>query len=350
MDSDVCYQRVELAIFPRELNLDFTLGCGQAFRWRKLGDGSWEGVIPSRYARLRQRRDRIEALVIPDQGARELLERYFRLDMSLAAVGHELRERDRHVGQLFERFAGLRLVRQDPTETLLSFVCSAANSIPRIAASVERLSLTYGREICVLDGVCYHEFPEVHLLANEDERTLATMEGLGFRGRNLKDVASQILARPRGWLESLMGIPYSDAKRELTSLRCVGEKIADCVCLFALRKDEAVPVDTHVRQIAQRLYLSESCCKTVTPALYRRISDLFRERFGRYAGWAQQYLYYEDLLRVRKKGNNMLDSASLRSAQVAFQSDVLLATDLRGAGSVLVNKRRVQVREKAYDG
>ena len=290
---------MNLPISHHELNLDYTLGCGQAFRWRKQADGSWAGIIPGRYARLRQRADGIECLVIPDDDWRKVLERYFRLDVDLAAVRRELAERDTHMGHLFERFSGLRLLKQDPTETLLSFICSAANSIPRIEVSVEKLALAYGRRICMLDGVCYHEFPSLDVFTKEQPHSVNCVAGLGFRCKTLNRVAAHLSDRPSGWLDSLSELPYEDAKRELVGIYGVGEKIADCVCLFGLAKDEAVPVDTHVRRLTQRLYLLDTTIKTVTPKLYRRISTFFRERFGMYAGWAQQYLYYEDLLRSR---------------------------------------------------
>jgi len=291
---------MELQLSPIELNLDYTLGCGQAFRWRKQEGGSWIGVVQQRYVKLRQHPDRIECLVIPEKDQRELLESYFRLDIDLSAIGQELAERDEHIGELFKRYAGLRLLKQDPLETLMSFICSAVNSIPMIESAIERLSLAYGRRICVLDDVCYHEFPDSTVFAEEDSETLAKVGGLGFRGASLKKAALQILEhREYGWLESLSDLPYEAAKRELVSLNGVGNKIADCVCLFALCKDEAVPVDTHIRQSAQRLYLPDVAGKNVTAAVYRRISTFFREHFGQYAGWAQQYLYYEELLRAR---------------------------------------------------
>ena len=290
---------MEIAITPHELNLDHTLGCGQAFRWRKQGDGSWVGVVAGRYVRLWQQPDSIRCQVIPDAGWREVLERYFRLDLDLTLVGRELSGRDSHVGRLFQRFAGLRLLRQDPTETLLSFVCSAANSIPRIQAAVEKLALSFGKQICVLEGVCYHEFPGLEVFVSEEPDTVACVTSLGFRCRTLKNVAASLAEHPEGWLDSLSELPHESAKGRLLKLYGVGEKIADCVCLFALGKDEAVPVDTHIRQLTQRLFLPDIRAKSVTQPLYRRISEFFRQHFGRYAGWAQQYLYYDDLLRSR---------------------------------------------------
>lgn len=293
---------MEIRIRPDDLNLDFTLGCGQAFRWKKDEDGRWTGVVRSRFIRLRQWDERIECEVVPEDGWEELLRSYFRLDDDLSAIRRELAERDGHLGDLLRRFAGLRLLRQEPTETLLSFICSTANSIPRIQNAIETLASNFGRRICVLEDVCCYEFPEPAALAAQDGRTLAKVAGLGFRGEKMKCVAAQLLEKPPGWLDSLAELSYHEAKRELVRMDCIGEKIADCVCLFALGKNDAVPVDTHIRQLACRLYGVDLACKTVTSAAYRRISTFFREHFGKYAGWAQQYLYYEDLVRGSRIG------------------------------------------------
>ena len=136
-------------------------------------------------------------------------------------------------------------------------------------------------------------------LACAEATALMEAESLGFRARNVTDVARQILDRGDGWLPSLVDMPYDQARGELVSIRGVGRKIADCVCLFALGKDEAVPVDTHIRQLAHRLWLPEMKAKTITDAVYRRIVEAFAQRYGALAGWAQQFLYYEDLLRAR---------------------------------------------------
>ena len=281
------------------LNLDYTLPSGQAFRWRKSPDGWWTGVVGDSVVRIRAITEGFEWKTYPPFDDPSLLRDYFRLDDDVESVYARISAADEHVSGLIGRFAGLRLLRQDPTETLLSFVCSAANSIPRISAAIEALSLRYGKRIASLDCRDCHAFPSAQALADAAESDLQSAAGLGFRGLALKNVARQLVERPPGWLLSLRTLPYERAAEELLTIRGVGRKIADCVCLFALDKDEAVPVDTHVRQLATRLYLPDVKTRTVTPALYDRIGALFREKFGRYAGWAQQFLYYEDLLRGR---------------------------------------------------
>ncbi|MCX6375149.1 MAG: hypothetical protein NTU88_03770, partial [Armatimonadetes bacterium] len=108
-----------------------------------------------------------------------------------------------------------------------------------------------------------------------------------------------LVNRPEEWVNRLREADYETARAELLSIRGIGRKIADCVLLFSLDKDRAFPVDTHVRRIAVKHYLPEFKQKTLTPAVYQEIVDYFQAKFGAYAGWAQEYLFYDDLLRRR---------------------------------------------------
>jgi len=281
------------------MNLDFTLACGQAFRWRKRNDGVWSGVVRDKLIELAMDDGDLLWRTFPS-GDVELIKDYLRLGDDVNTIYSTLSINDDHLAEIIEQFHGLRLLRQDPTETLLSFICSAANSIPRIMTAIETIAAEYGRVVCENDGICYHAFPAPEKLANTEPGTLDNIASLGFRGSNLRMVARQIIERGEGWLMSLRSETYTKAKADLLSMRGVGAKIADCVCLFSLDKDEAVPVDTHVRQLAHRLFLPEMKAKTITDAVYRKICEVFTQRYGANAGWAQQFLYYEDLMRSRE--------------------------------------------------
>lgn len=279
------------------LNLDITLTCGQAFRWQKHDGGIWRGVVRDKLIELKSCDGQLLWRTFPIDD--EMLVRdYLRLDDDVASIYARLSSADRHLANLIRRFHGLRLLRQDPTETLFSFVCSTANSIPRISAAIENIATHCGEIICEHASTCYYSFPSVEKLASAS--AVASTKSLGFRGKNLLLVARQLCSRGPYWLDSLRSKAYSEARRELMFLRGVGRKIADCVCLFALNKDEAVPVDTHVKQLACRLWGPDLDGKSLTDRLYDRIAAAFSERYGLLAGWAQQFLFYEDLLRGRK--------------------------------------------------
>jgi N-glycosylase/DNA lyase len=286
--------------YPQEyLNLSHTLTCGQSFRWKVDDEGWWAAPVRGRVIRIREADSGFLWETLPGEPDFALVSDYFRLDDDVRAIYAHLARSDEHMAKLTERFRGLRLLRQEPAETILSYICSAANSVPRIAAAVEELSQSYGHPIARVGGLNHYCFPELSTLAAADPDGLARAAGLGWRGSSIAAVAKQILSRPIGWLESLRSATHDQAKSELLTLRGIGAKIADCVCLFALDKDQAVPVDTHVRQVTARLYLPDLKARTVTPATYDKIVRVFRERFGPYAGWAQEFLYYEDLLRPR---------------------------------------------------
>jgi len=298
-------ERLELLGQP--LDLDLTLACGQAFRWRKRDDGVWWGVVGDKLVELKTHDDGVLWRTYPDHDL-ALVRDYLRLDDDVHAVYGELRSCDDHIAGLIERFHGLRLLRQEPLETLLSFVCSAANSIPRISRAIEELARQYGDLVCEKDNICYYAFPTMQRLISAERSALEDTESLAFRGANMQEVAAQLSRRGEDWLTSLRGVPYPEARTALTEIRGIGRKIADCVCLFSLDKHQAVPVDTHVRQLAVRLFMPDMKAKTITDAVYNRITDFFAKRYGRYAGWAQQFLFYEDLTRPRSSPHHSCHS------------------------------------------
>jgi N-glycosylase/DNA lyase len=216
---------------------------------------------------------------------------------------------DPYLGSLGERFRGLRIVAQDPEECLLSFICSTANYIPRIMKAIATIAQTWGAPITDPGGsVLTHAFPAAEVLAGLDQVELAERTGLEWRAANLVKVASQVAARPAGWLREVAPLDYATARGELQRLDGVGPKIADCVCLFAMAKDQAVPVDTHVWQLTRDRYLPGLRGKTLTPAAYAQVLAFYQSRFEK-AGWAQQYLFYDHLLESREKRPRRGDNA-----------------------------------------
>lgn len=287
--------------YPREyLNLVYTLTCGQAFRWKLDDDGYWAAPVCGKVVRTKEDETGFLWETIPGDPDAALLSDYFRLNDDIRAIYSHLSQSDGHVADLIDRYHGLRLLRQNPEETILSYVCSTANSVPRISRSIERFSQKYGQFIAEVGGRDHYSFPTVNALASADPTELTNIGGLGWRGSNIVMVAKQMLDHGEGWLDGLRSVSYHEAKRELLALRGIGSKIADCVCLFSLDKDEAVPVDTHIRQVAVRYYMPGLTTKTITASAYEKIVGVFREKFGEYAGWAQELLYYEDLMRGRR--------------------------------------------------
>ncbi|KAK5923901.1 hypothetical protein CgunFtcFv8_000829 [Champsocephalus gunnari] len=286
-----------LACAKSELRLDLTLACGQSFRWRETAEGHWTGVIRGRVWTLTQTDDTLwyhmyqsldrfkEAVkkeeeepvavtpVHQDTKEEEEMQRdYFQLNVKLGDLYKEWGAADHHFKHIADIFTGIRMLRQDPTECLFSFMCTSNNHITRIQGMVERLCQSLGAPLCQLDQTSYHNFPSLSALA--DTSVEARLRDLSF------------------------GAPYLQARDALRTLPGVGTKVADCVCLMSLDKVEAVPIDTHVWQIAKRDYKYGSG-NGQTGKLHRDIGDFFRKLWGPYAGWAQSVLFCADLKKVR---------------------------------------------------
>lgn len=289
------------------LHLEYTLSNGQMFRWRQTPDGWWDAVTGDRLIRIRPMdtdsvdKDTFEFLTYPGEPDPALIHSFFRLDLDLEGLYDSWREADSYLGSLAERFHGLRIVKQRAEECLLSFMCSTANFIPRIMKSIAIISRTWGEPIVGPDSKpLTHAFPAAWVLAALDPYEVSEKTGLEWRAGNLVKVAAQLATKPSGWLDELEKLDYATARGELQRIDGVGPKIADCVCLFAMAKDQAVPVDTHVWQLTRDRYLPQLRNKTLTPAGYAQVLNYYHTHFQK-AGWAQQYLFYDHLLASREK-------------------------------------------------
>lgn len=165
------------------------------------------------------------------------------------------------------------MLRQDPTETLFSFICSSNNNIERISGMVEKLCVTYGEYILEFDGRQYYTFPVPHVLAAEGVEDKLRKLGFGYRAKYIHQTAKVLASKPDGWLDELRKAPYREAHAELLTLPGVGAKVADCICLMSLDKMDAIPVDTHMWQIAARDYKLKVTNKSLTTKVYNEIGE-----------------------------------------------------------------------------
>jgi N-glycosylase/DNA lyase len=289
-----------LGVSAEELRCDVTLVCGQSFRWKPIAENEWRGVIGSYVVTLRQTAEEVLYYSIPDDNIAPLLRDYFQLDVPLAPLYRQWSEADARFATIAPAFPGLRVLRTDPVECLFSFLCSSANNIPRITRMIGSLCRRYGDKLAEVDGVGYYRFPTVHVLAEAREEDLFAL-GFGYRARVVVRAAKELRERGEEWLYRLRHTPYEEAHHALTTLPGVGHKIADCVCLFALDKPQAIPVDTHVWQIARRDYLPELQGRSLTEKVYWQVGDFFRGRFGACAGWAHNVLFAAELPAFRAR-------------------------------------------------
>jgi N-glycosylase/DNA lyase len=188
---------------------------------------------------------------------------------------------------------GLRLIRQDPWECLISFICATFANIPRIKAMVHKLCQAFGQPI-TWNGYTEYLFPSPHKLASASINQLLACN-LGYRAKYVKAAASRIL-RGEVCLPQLRSMPYLEAKQELLRIEGVGQKVADCVLLFSLEHLKAFPVDRWIQRILVTKYpqhLSNEVLnrKALTSQVYKELSSFGQSYFGNYAGYAQEYLY-----------------------------------------------------------
>nr|XP_020020188.1 N-glycosylase/DNA lyase isoform X1 [Castor canadensis] len=295
---------------PRsELRLDLVLASGQSFRWREQSPAHWSGVLADQVWTLTQTEEQLYCTVYrgdkgcvgrPTPEELETVHKYFRLDVSLAQLYSHWGSVDSHFQEVAQKFQGVRLLRQDPTECLFSFICSSNNNIARITGMVERLCQAFGPRLIQLDDVAYHGFPSLQTLAGPGVEAHLRKLGLGYRARYVCASAQAILEEHGGlaWLQQLQEAPYEEAHKALCGLPGVGTKVADCICLMALDKPQAVPVDVHVWQIAQRDYSwhpTVSQAKGPSPQANKELGNFFRSLWGPYAGWAQAVVFSADL-------------------------------------------------------
>ncbi|WP_406660827.1 DNA glycosylase [Methanolobus sp. ZRKC3] len=269
-------------IFNEDFSLDYTLDCGQVFRWDYI-DGWWVGVVAGHFARLRQ--DSMTGEVTVDSYlSKEFFESYFRFDDDLEYILAEV-NKDEFMNEAIRKYQGLRLIRQDPWECLISYMLATAWNIPNIKRGISQLCERYGHEL----DFGFYSFPDPESLAYACDEDLLQCK-LGFRGGRIVDAAVEVGTGDLD-LGELFEMDYNTAKQRLMELKGIGEKVADCILLFAYGKLEAFPVDTHVEQVVKNVYGDHEFFKG--NATKSKIGDWGRMYFGEYCGYAQQYFFYQ---------------------------------------------------------
>ena len=262
--------------------------CGQCFRWNKEEDSSYTGVIKNGVINVKMLGNKIIFKGICDKEIKDIVEDYFDLTRDYSKIKKQLSEIDTYMKTSVEYGKGIRILNQDLWETIISFIISANNNIPRIKGIIERLSAKYGKEI-EWNGKKYYTFPtpeELKEVSVEDYRKL----GLGFRDIRLYETTKMILENKVD-LQKLRENPDTKEVREqLLTLSGVGPKVADCILLFSdLKRFEVFPIDVWVRRVMNDLYIKEEDETKVSKVKIEKIAN---EKFGSLAGLAQQYLFY----------------------------------------------------------
>ena len=264
-----------------KFDLDHTLRCGQVFRWRENKD-NWIGIVGNSVIKAKQEGD---VLIVESNLDMEDVMSYFRLNDDLDDIYQHI-NKDDVMGESIAMYGGMRIIKQDPWECLISYVCSRQNRIEKIKKIIFSISKNFGDEI-QFENKIFYTFPKPYIIAkaNLDDLKKCKFRFGKRQAEEIKGIA-KLIYKGDFCLEGLKELNYKLAKEKLMSLDGVGHKVADCVLLFSLDKLGAFPVDVHVRRIVQREYLKN---KKISDKKIRKWADQY---FGRYAGYAQQYLFY----------------------------------------------------------
>ena len=262
--------------------------CGQCFRWNEQEDGSYTGVIKNGIINVKKEDETITFTGICDKNIEEVVNEYFDLKRDYEKIKEQLGNADEYLKTSIQYGKGIRILNQDLWETIISFIISANNNIPRIKGIIERISQKYGNEI-EWNGKKYYTFPTYEQLKDVTVQEYRNL-GLGFRDIRLYETTQMILNKEVD-LEKLKNNPNTqEVRNELLRLSGVGPKVADCILLFSdLKRFDVFPIDVWVRRVMNDLYIKEDDETKVSKV---KIEKLAEEKFGDLKGLAQQYLFY----------------------------------------------------------
>lgn len=274
-------------------DLKHIFDCGQCFRWNNEIDGSYTGIVYQYVINIKNtEKNKVEVKFYANENItqKDMLEfcsKYFDLERDYKKIKQELSVIDENMKKSIDYGDGIRILNQDLWETVISYIISANNNIPRIKGIIENLSKNFGNKIEV-EGKEYYTFPTPYQLSKATVSDLRQL-GLGFRDIRVYET-TQIFLNNKIEIENLGMKTTKKLKEILISLPGVGPKVADCILLFSyLKRTEVFPVDVWIRRVINDLYLK---CEDENKIKNKDIEKLANEKFKDLAGIAQQYLYY----------------------------------------------------------
>lgn len=260
--------------FEKTLPFDaiHTFECGQCFRWNEK-DGIYTGISSGKLCRIKGRE------IICDPADEDYWHEYFALNTDYNSIMEKLTVLDEKIKPCISFGNGIRILKQDIWETIISFIISANNNIPRIKKIIEKMCELFGDEL-ISDGEKYYAFPSPEKLASLDKADLAPLKA-GYRDTYILDAAQKV-ASGEVDISSLSGMTDEDAKKTLMKIKGVGGKVADCILLFSLGRYSVFPKDVWIKRILSDVY-----------SIDEKDTDSFvKEKYGELGGFAQQYLYF----------------------------------------------------------
>ena len=262
--------------------------CGQCFRWDEQPDGSYTGIVKDNVINVKKVDNSIVFKSLGADNLEKLATDYFDLNRDYEEIKDTLSKIDEYLANSIKYGSGIRILNQDLWETIISFIISANNNIPRIKGIINRISQKYGNEIN-WEGRSYYTFPTPENLAKATVEDLRGL-GLGFRDVRVYETTHKILEKQVDLEKMHEEKDTQKVRDELLSLSGVGPKVADCILLFStLKRFDVFPIDVWVRRVMNELYIKN---EDETKVNKKEIERLAKEKYGNLEGLAQQYLFY----------------------------------------------------------
>lgn len=272
--------------------------CGQAFRWKKLDEEAYRFIFRDMVLEARALDGAIE--INGDfTDDRDILE-YFDLNTDYDAIKEKLSSNDAVLTKAIDFGGGMRILRQDPFETYISFIISANNQIKNIKNTIKKISHMYGEKIKnPFDEEEYYAFPSPAALSDAKAEDIKEYARAGFRSERIV-IASRMVQEGLIDFDELKEKSVDDIRKTLLEVPGIGEKVFQCILLFGLGRTDSFPVDVWVKRVMEELYYGGE----------ERNKKLIQEdgmrRFGKLSGYAQQYLFYymrENFKKMKKEEN-----------------------------------------------
>ena len=273
----------------KDFDIADILECGQCFHFTRIDERDYELMAYGKYLHIKQKIDEIKGkskIVFYDTTLDEynmIWSDFFDMGTDYEAIKSRVLGSDERLKTAVEAKAGIRILKQDFFETLISFIISQNKQIPHIKQIVHTISKRYGDKIVLKDGRTVYTFPTVDRLYDVSEDELRECK-VGFRAPYIKNAVEKVYDKEIT-SEKLKSMSFSEARDELMTIKGVGEKVANCVLLYGLSFTNAFPVDVWMKRIMEYMYFGKDTKKDI-------IEKFAYERFGEYAGYAQQYLFY----------------------------------------------------------
>ena len=276
----------------RDFNLQHIFECGQCFRWNKISDSKFEGVALGKSVSMETFETgtgKVTLRITPctKEDFENIWYNYLDLGRDYGEIKKKLSENDEILMKAAEYGCGIRILNQDLWETIISFIISQNNNIPRIKGIIDRLSEKYGEKL-EYDGSEYYSFPEPIALKDVSVSEYRSL-GLGFRDIRLYETTQKILNNEFD-LNGQWNLDTGTVYKNLLELSGVGPKVADCILLFSdLKRFDVFPIDVWIRRVMNDLYIHNDDETKVSKVQIQKLAD---EKFGSLKGLAQQYLFY----------------------------------------------------------